>query len=124
MKVAAIQMVSGASVEANLRAARALLEEAARAGAKLAVLPEYFCFMGHKDADKLEVRERFGDGPVQRFLRGAARELGMAIVGGTLPLEAGDDAHVRNTSLAFSAHGELLARYDKIHLFRFDNGRE
>ena len=31
---------------------------------------------------------------------------------------------MRNTSLAFSAQGELLARYDKIHLFRFDDGRE
>src|SRR3954463_5927770 len=124
MKVAAIQMVSGASVQGNLDAARTLLAEAAAAGAQLAVLPEYFCFMGHKDADKLAVRERFGDGPIQQFLKDTARQLHMAIVGGTLPLEAGDDAHVRNASLAYSASGELLARYDKIHLFRFDNGRE
>ncbi|MEJ6021498.1 carbon-nitrogen hydrolase family protein [Ramlibacter sp. PS4R-6] len=124
MKVAALQMVSGVSVEANLRTAGALLEEAAGAGAQLAVLPEYFCFMGHKDGDKLAVRERFGDGPIQGFLQDAARQLRMAIVGGTLPLEAGDDAHVRNACLAFSAQGERLARYDKIHLFRFDNGRE
>ena len=124
MKVAAIQMVSGVSVEDNLRAARALLEEAAGAGAELAVLPEYFCFMGMKDVDKLAVRESFGDDPNQTNQRETAHALRMAIVGGTLPLEAGDDAHVRNTSLAFSAQGELLARYDKIHLFRFDNGRE
>src|SRR5207253_7232410 len=124
MKIAAIQMVSVASVDANLRAAGALLQDAAAAGAQLAVLPEYFCFMGHKDADKLAVRERLGDGPIQQFLRDTARQLRMAIVGGTLPLEAGDDAHVRNASLAFSASGELLARYDKIHLFKFDNGRE
>jgi nitrilase len=124
MKVAAIQMVSGASVEANLAAARPLLAEAAAAGANLAVLPEYFCFMGHKDTDKLAVRERFGDGPIQNFLRETARELGIVIAGGTLPLEARDDAHVRNSCLVFSAAGELLARYDKIHLFRFDNGRE
>jgi len=124
MKVAAIQMVSATTVAANLDSARLLLEEAARGGAELAVLPEYFCLMGRKDADKLAVRETFGDGPIQSFLRDAARELKMAIVGGTLPLEAGDDEHVRNTSLAFSAQGELLARYDKIHLFKFDNGRE
>jgi nitrilase len=101
-----------------------LLREAAQAGAELAVLPEYFCLMGRQDGDKLAVRERFGDGPIQSFLRDTARELGIAVVGGTLPLEAGDDAHVRNTSLAFSREGRLLARYDKIHLFRFDNGRE
>ena len=124
MKVAAIQMVSGTGVAGNLAAARALLDEAAGAGAELAVLPEYFCLMGQKDTDKLAVRERFGDGPIQSFLRDTARELNMAIVGGTLPLQAGDDAHVRNASLAFSSTGDLLARYDKIHLFRFDNGRE
>ena len=124
MKVAAIQMVSGVSVEGNLAAARGLIAQAAAAGAELAVLPEYFCTMGRQDSDKLAVRERFGDGAIQSFLREAARELKLAIVGGTLPLEAGDDTHVRNTSLAFSRQGELLARYDKVHLFRFDDGRE
>src|SRR5438067_5130051 len=124
MKVAAIQMVSGVSVEGNLDEARRLIAQAAAAGAQLAVLPEYFCTMGRQDSDKLAVRERFGDGAIQSFLRDAAREFGIAIVGGTLPLVAGDDARVRNTSLAFSAQGELLARYDKVHLFKFDNGRE
>src|SRR3954462_12246998 len=107
MKVAAIQMVAGVSVDANLGAARALLQEAAAAGAQLAVLPEYFCFMGHKDADKLAVRERFGSGPIQDFLRSAARDLKMVVVGGTMPLDAGDDTHVRNACLVFSAQGEL-----------------
>jgi nitrilase len=41
-----------------------------------------------------------------------------------MPLAAADAAHVRNTSLAFSPQGECVARYDKIHLFKFDNGRE
>jgi nitrilase len=124
MKVAAIQMVSGVSVAGNLEAARSLLEQAASSGAELAVLPEYFCTMGLKDGDKIALRERAGDGPIQSFLQGTARELGIAIVGGTLPLQAEDDSRVRNSSLAFSARGELLARYDKIHLFKFDNGSE
>jgi nitrilase len=124
MKVAALQMVSGVSVQANLDQARTLLAEAARAGAELAVLPEYFCLMGRQDADKLAARESFGEGAVQRFLAETARELGLWVAGGTLPLAAGDDAHVRNTCLVFSPAGERVARYDKIHLFRFDNGRE
>ena len=124
MKVAAIQMVSGVSVQANLDSARVLLEEAAQAGAQLAALPEYFCLMSQRDSDKLAVREPFGQGPVQDFLARAARECGLWIVGGTLPLVATDDAHVRNTSLVFSPAGERVARYDKIHLFQFDNGRE
>jgi len=124
MKVAAIQMVSGVSVQANLEGARVLLAEAAQAGAQLAVLPEYFCLMGHKDSDKLAVRESDGEGFVQQFLAQAAKEYGLWLVGGTLPLAANDDQHVRNTSLVFSPAGERVARYDKIHLFRFDNGRE
>ena len=124
MKVAAIQMVSGISLQANLDSARALLEQAAQSGAELAALPEYFCLMGRRDGDKLAVRESLGEGAVQRFLAQAARELGLWIVGGTLPLAAGDDAHVRNTSMVFSPAGERVARYDKIHLFRFDNGSE
>jgi deaminated glutathione amidase len=124
MKVAAIQMVSGESLQANLDSARALLVEAAQAGAQLAVLPEYFCLMGHKDSDKLIARENFGDGAIQRFLARAARELGLWVVGGTLPLVASDDAHVRNASLVLSPAGDCVARYDKIHLFKFDNGSE
>jgi deaminated glutathione amidase len=124
MKVAAIQMVSATSVQANLDSAHALLSGAAQAGAQLAVLPEYFCLMGHKDRDKLAVREQAGAGAIQDFLARSARELGLWIVGGTVPLAAGDADHVRNTSLAFSPAGERVARYDKIHLFKFDNGRE
>jgi nitrilase len=124
MKFAALQTVSGTSVAANLDGARALLAEAARAGAELAVLPEYFCLMGRSDGDKLAARESFGQGPVQDFLAASARELGLWIVGGTLPLVADSPEHVRNTSLAYSPQGQCVARYDKIHLFRYDNGRE
>ena len=124
MKIAAIQMVSGIERDANLERAGALLAEAAAAGAELAALPEYFCMMGRKDTDKLALREPPGDGPVQRFLAEKARALGLWIVGGTLPLQAPDEAHVYNTSFAWSPEGDCVARYDKIHLFRFDNGRE
>jgi nitrilase len=124
MKIAAIQTVSAATVPANLEAAASLLAQAAAGGAELAVLPEYFCLMGRHDSDKLEVREAFGAGAVQAFLARTARELGLWIVGGTLPLAAEDARHVRNSSLAFSPQGECVARYDKIHLFKYDNGRE
>ena len=124
MRVAALQMVSAISVQTNLDSARALLAEAARAGAELAVLPEYFCLMGQRDSDKLGVRERPAEGTIQGFLAQAARELGLWVVGGTLPLVASDEAHVRNTSLVFSPRGECVARYDKIHLFKYDNGTE
>lgn len=124
MKVAAIQMVSTPSLQANLAAAGELLAQAAAQGAELAVLPEYFCLMGHQDSDKLAAREAFGSGAVQDFLAQAARAHGLWIAGGTLPLVANDAQHVRNTHLVFAPSGECAARYDKIHLFKFDNGRE
>jgi len=124
MKIAAIQMVSGPSLQGNLDRAGELLAQAAHGSAELAVLPEYFCLMGREDADKLAAREPFGSGAVQSFLAQAAREHGLWIAGGTLPLAASDAAHVRNTHLVFSPGGECVARYDKIHLFKFDSGRE
>ena len=124
MRVAAIQMVSAIAREGNLASAHRLLAQAAKAGAELAVLPEYFCVMGRRDTDKISLRERPDGGMVQGFLADAAREFGMWIVGGTVPLESEEEEHVFNSSLAFSPDGECVARYDKIHLFFFDNGVE
>ena len=124
MKVAALQMVSGISLDHNLAQAHQLLDQAARAGAEMAVLPEYFCFMGHADRDKLVLAETPGLGTVQAFLADTARELGLWIVGGTLPMATDDPQHAANASLAYSPQGVCTARYDKIHLFRYNNGRE
>ncbi len=124
MKIAAVQMVSGPDVAANLEAARRLLEDAARRGARLAALPEYFCLMGMHDSDKLALAETEGEGPIQAMLASAARDLGLWIIGGTLPIKSTTAERVRNSTLVFSPDGERVARYDKIHLFAFDNGRE
>lgn len=128
MKVAAIQMVSGTSLQANLERAAALLAEAAASGAELAVLPEYFCLLGQRDSDKLQIQEALGAGPIQDFLARTAQQLGLWIVGGTLPLTVvngrGSGSRVRNSTLVFDPTGTCVARYDKIHLFRFDNGQE
>ncbi len=124
MKVAAIQMVSSANVRANLDTARQLLEKAAAQGAELAVLPEYFWLLGFKDTDKLPLAEQPGSGLIQDFLAACAKDLKLWIAGGTLPLATGNPARVTNTTLVFKPSGEVAARYDKIHLFRFDNGRE
>jgi nitrilase len=122
--MAAIQMVSGAEVAANLAAAGRLLTEAAERGARLAVLPEFFPVMGLRETDKVAVRERPGAGPIQDFLAATARRLGLWIIGGSVPLAAAAPNKVRNSLLVYDAEGRLAARYDKIHLFGFDNGRE
>jgi deaminated glutathione amidase len=120
MKVAAVQMTSGPDVLANLEQARALLEEAAARGARLAALPENFSFMGLKDADKRAVAEPDGAGPVQQFLADSARRLRLWIVGGTTPLRSAADGRVAAASLVYNSDGERVARYDKIHLFDVD----
>jgi deaminated glutathione amidase len=124
MKVAAIQMVSGPQWADNLAQARQGVVQAAQAGAQLVVLPEYFCFMGHHDSDKLALAERPGDGPIQSALADMARECGVWLVGGTLPMATDDPLHAANASVVFDPKGRALSRYDKIHLFRFDNGCE
>ena len=124
MKVAAIQMVSGISLDANLSEALRLLRQAAACGAELAVLPEYFCFMGQQDSDKLLLAEQPGLGTVQDFLSDAARDLKLWLVGGTLPMATDDPHHAANASVVYNPKGQAVSRYDKIHLFRYDNGRE
>ena len=116
-KAAAIQMASGTNVNANLLTTEKLLEEAARQGARLAVLPENFAFMGATCADALPFRERQGDGPLQQFLSRIASRLGIWIVGGTIPLEGDDASKWRASSLVFDSEGKEVARYDKQHLF-------
>jgi deaminated glutathione amidase len=124
MKIAAVQMVSTPSVERNLAAARRLVSEAAGAGAALVALPEYFCVMGQTDRDKLALAETPGAGPIQQMLAESAREHGVWLIGGTLPMRTDDPGHVRNACCVYAPDGALAARYDKIHLFRYDNGRE
>ena len=124
MKIAAVQMVSGTSAERNSETARRLIAEAAQAGAALVALPEYFCLMGRSDRDKLSIAEAPGDGPLQRMLSEAAREHRIWLIGGTLPIATDDPDRVLNSNCVYGPDGTLAARYDKIHLFKYDNGRE
>ena len=124
MKLAVLQMVSSHDWRANLNVAADLLQQAAAAGAEVAVLPEYFCLMGLRDQDKLAIQEPVGSGPLQDFLARQAQSLGLWIVAGTLPLTAPYAGRVFNTTLVFDPQGACVARYDKMHLFRFDNGQE
>ena len=123
MKIAAVQMLSTPRVADNLARAAALIADAAATGAELVALPEYFCLMGERDTDKLAHAEAPGDGPIQAMLAASARANGVWLVGGTLPLRVdGRTERAHNASLVFAPDGTLAARYDKIHLFRFDDG--
>jgi len=96
LSIAAIQMVSEPEVAPNLDAARRLVAEAAAGGASLVVLPEFFCLLGRKDTDKVDVREPAGDGPIQAFLADTARECGVWLIGGTVPIASSEPRRIRN----------------------------
>ncbi len=123
-QVAAIQMVSTPDPEQNRRIAARLVHEAAQAGARLILLPEYWAMLGHRDTDKIGHAEAPEDGPLQAFMSGLARQAGVWLLGGTVPLRSPAPGKVMNSLLAYAPDGTQAARYDKIHLFGFSRGTE
>jgi nitrilase len=123
-RVAAVQMVAGGDIGVNLAQAGPLVDDAARAGAELVLLPEYFGILGARATDKLAARERDGDGRQQAFLAECARRHGIIVVGGSVPIDTGDPQRVASACLVYGADGVRIARYDKMHLFAFRDGAE
>ncbi len=115
--VAAVQMASGPNVKANLEEAEKLIKTAVQQDAELVVLPENFAIMGLSEMDKVAIAETAGEGLIQQFLSQQASKHGVWIVGGTIPLESGVTGKVYSASLLYNDSGEVVARYDKIHLF-------
>ena len=98
----------GAQPRCRRRADRARRRRKARSWS---ALPEYFCLMGRRDGDKLAVAEAPGDGPIQRLLSDAAREHGLWLVGGTLPLrEPGETAACATRCLRVRARRQRWPR--------------
>jgi len=123
-RIAAVQMVSGEDVAANLDTVARLVRFAAERGARLVLLPEYWPVLSSDERRKLAVAEPAGEGPLQRFLADLARDESVWLVAGTIPITTGDPEHVRNTCLVFDDRGRQVARYDKIHLFNLSLGAE
>lgn len=132
---AVVQMVSTASVEANLKAAGRLIDEAAGAGARLVLLPENFAVLDGGPLGQFAEIEGDSSAMLQKFLAGKAREHGIHLIAGTMPMKSRPlplttsvsglsvpadliaDGRVRPASLVYDPRGELVARYDKMHLF-------
>lgn len=116
MRMALIQMTVTADRERNIAEAVSRLHQAKRGGAELAMLPEMFC-CPYENACFRAYGESRG-GPAQRALSAAAAELGLYVVGGSLPELA--DGRVYNTSFVYGPDGAELARHRKVHLFDID----
>ena len=117
MRVAAIQMNSGANVEANLQLVDRLLGEAAADKVTLAVLPENFALMPRKSRDKNAHAEQPGEGDIQDFLADAAKRHSIWIVAGSMPIKSPEDERVYGACPVYDAEGLQQAMYRKIHLF-------
>ncbi len=120
---AAIQMSSQADVGENLDLAAELIREGARRGAKLALLPENFAYLGDEAGRRAHAEDLSPDappGPIQSRLAGLARELGIHVLAGGMPERALDPARPFNTCAVFGPDGHLAAKYRKCHLFDVD----
>lgn len=122
--VAAIQMVSTPDVAENIATAQRLVAEAATRGAQLVLLPEYWPILGQHDTDKLAIAETLGNGSIQHAMQTLAQQHGLWLIGGTLPLQSAVPGKVFNSTLVYNPQGNCVVRYDKMHLFGFDNGTE
>lgn len=116
MRAAMIQMNVVHSKSENLFRARMLLEQAAQQGVDLAVLPEMFCCPYSNRQFRAYGEEEGGAG--WQMLSRAARELGMYVVGGSLPELEGEKIY--NTSYVFDRQGRQIAKHRKVHLFDID----
>jgi nitrilase len=122
VKVAALQMVSGADVGVNLATAARLVAEAAARGAKLLVLPEAFALFISSEQRQLGAQEAAANPPVRQFLAAQAAQHRVWLVGGTVPLLEKGQTRPHAACWLFDDHGNEVARYDKMHLFDVDVG--
>lgn len=115
---ACIQMRSGRDVLKNRDAAVALVREAAAQGAHFAQTPEMTSLICRDRAEMFEkVGPQAGD-PVLAALRDVAREKGIMVQIGSIAVREGDK--VANRAFMIDRDGEIVAAYDKIHLYDVD----
>ncbi len=130
MRAAAVQLSSTPDRDRNLEAADRLTREAAARGAELVVLPEKWPVLGTPEQTAAGAEPL--DGPSLSWARGAARELGIDLVAGSIaervdtqpasPAGTGGAERGANTSVHIGPDGEDRAVYRKIHMFDVEVG--
>lgn len=116
VNVIALQMTSSPDVNANLDWVENTLAQQAVPKDALVVLPECFACFGTRDREMLAIAEQPGAGVIQQRLAQLARQFQCYLVAGTIPLKA-DETHFTASCLLFGPTGEVVAEYQKIHLF-------
>jgi len=123
LKAACIQFCSGPEIADNLAAAEPLIRKAAKSGAQLIALPENICALLRGREKTLARAKTEAEHPGIPFFKKMAKETGAWILGGSLAINLGFDK-LANRSYLFSPAGEIVAHYDKIHMFDADLGGE
>ena len=118
-KVGLVQMRSGVDPQHNLAAAVTAIEQAARAGAAYVLTPEMTNIMEVKRERLLATITDEERDPTLAGLREAARRLSIYVHIGSLAIKASPDK-AANRSFLIDRRGEVIARYDKIHMFDVD----
>ncbi|MGI9295206.1 MAG: carbon-nitrogen hydrolase family protein [Pseudomonadales bacterium] len=121
MRAAVVQMVSTDNVTDNFQIADELIRQTALEGAQLIVLPENFALFSSSKLLEASQQEDASAGPIRSFLATTAREHGVWLVGGSLPLPAAAQK-VYAASFVFDPNGIERACYRKVHLFDAEVG--
>jgi deaminated glutathione amidase len=121
MKIAVFQMTSTVNPEENARKLLAAIGDSARSGARFVFAPEMSLLLdrNRERAKPLIVEEQRN--PLINQIRDAARANAIWVHLGSLPvLHEDSSGRFANRSLVIDAMGDIVARYDKIHLFDVD----
>ena len=102
----------------NIEKAEEMVEKAFDSGAQIAVLPEMFnCPYDNKYFRDYGEREE--DGTTIKSLSELSKNLGIYIVGGSIP-EIDEEGNIYNTCFVFDTKGEIIGKHRKMHLFDID----
>ena len=115
---ACVQMRSGRDLLSNRDAAVAGVRDAAKAGAQYVQTPEMTSLVERSRSRLFELVRTQDEDPVLAALREAARETGTVVQVGSLAVRNGDK--VANRAFLIDAQGEIVAAYDKLHLYDVD----
>ncbi|MCX2725210.1 carbon-nitrogen hydrolase family protein [Roseibium salinum] len=118
-KAACVQLRSGKSLPDNTAAAESLIRAAASDGAEYVQTPEMSNVLVRSRDELMErISEPEGD-PFLTRARELAAELGIYLHIGSLAVLAGN-GKVANRAFMIAPDGQVLASYDKIHMFDVD----
>lgn len=119
MKVAAIQTRSGTSIPENCKQVSSLIREAAGMGARYIQTPEMTGILQRLRKDLFAEIGAEGDDPLVALAANLSAELGIWLHIGSHAIRVGE-GKAANRAFVFSPEGQIVARYDKIHMFDVD----